>query len=239
MIRLKYILSGLMLAMLTVFVMLFPNVYHYYSDKNMNNTSPREVLLEQTIHKPTANEMMRLLTTHIENGSFASIEVMGDRTVNGENGYTADCRHILEAVLGEKTDNKITQLLLGKIENAKEVYVRVYQCVLFWGSDIITTNIVTAQYDQLYICYEEDFRLALEITLLPKIEIEEDTEDPQLYSSLYQSRDHILNYYTNLGLTDKEFEYYAYHSGYDPLLSIRVSRGLIETKINDTTWIQP
>lgn len=221
----KYLLSGAAILLLTVLVMLFPNAYQQHADRQETPAAPRDILLEQTVEKPTASEMLRLIIDSLYiDGSYVAIETERDKTAEE---YTADCRQILEDVFGNKEESKTTALLLERLEQGKNVQVQTYQVVMLAGNDVLTNDFVSAQYGDMSIWYEEEHRIALHIAVDSSrddsVSSPDWNEKEALFDFASEQAAAVEAYYRALGLKDGEFVFSIYNSDYLKYLSVELT----------------
>lgn len=71
---LKYGLSGLVMAALTLLFLCIPTLYYRLTDRENANVSTREIYLEQTADPLTPSQTIRLLHDNASTGLFSRVQ---------------------------------------------------------------------------------------------------------------------------------------------------------------------
>lgn len=146
---LKYGLSGLVMAALTLLFLCIPTLYYRLTDRENANVSTREIYLEQTADPLTPSQTIRLLHDNASTGLFSRVQ--NNRSTDE---YLAKAPTLIQAVCGPAS--YLTKLLIGRLPGPAAVTVETYRFLTMSGYDVLTRTVVMAYFGDLYICYNHD-----------------------------------------------------------------------------------
>ena len=187
---LKYGLSGLAMAALTLLFLCVPALYYRLIDRETAAVSTRDIHLEQTAEPLTPSQALRLLRDNVGTGIFS--QVQNNRS---SDEYLAAAPALIKAVCGP--ESYLTKRLLTRLTDPAAVLVRTNRFLTMSGDDVLTRTVVTAYFDDLYICYDEETEVVLAIAVLG--------EDGNAHSTNefffdLDENDYPTRYYQELGL---------------------------------------
>lgn len=227
---LKYGLSGLVMAALTLLFLCIPTLYYRLTDRENANVSTREIYLEQTADPLTPSQTIRLLHDNASTGLFSRVQ--NNRSTDE---YLAKAPTLIQAVCGPAS--YLTKLLIGRLPGPAAVTVETYRFLTMSGYDVLTRTVVMAYFGDLYICYEEETEVVLAIAVLGEGGNAYSTNE---FSAAVDENDYPDRYYQGLGLeSGKDFQRYAFDGLSKYRLYIGIYDYTVEKKGQFDQMIQP
>ncbi len=207
----KYVFSTGVLLLLTAFCMLLPNVYMLYAQVDRSHATIAPVDLE--VPQPadlSAAEILRVMCD--AGGNVLFIEDGATPPARAE--AAGVCRDILNEVFGNPTTGSAPLLkrLSGRLDAYSHVWIDTYACVALYNNQPVRFTLVAAQFEDLYMCYEQNSRVLLELSVHNQGGVTEDVGQNNEYSALLYQSTGVQAYYAGLGLQASEYDYYAYNS---------------------------
>ena len=199
----KYALSGLLMAALTLLFLGFPAIYSRLTGGGTPAASVRSIHLEQTADPLTPSQAIRLLRDNVGSGLFS--QVQNNRSTDE---YLAAARTFIQEVCGPGDSSQLTKQLLGYLTGPVDVTVKTFRFLTMSGYDVITATVVSAYFGDLYICYEEETEVVLEIAVMGQ---GGEAYSPNEFSDAVDKSDYPDRYYQGLGLeSGLDFQRYAF-----------------------------
>lgn len=187
---LKYGLTGLVMAALTLLFLCIPTLYYRLTDRENANVSTREIYLEQTADPLTPSQTVRLLLDNAATGLFSQVQNNW-----GNDEYRAKAPALIQKVCGP--ESSLSKLLISRLFDTTAVSVETYRFLTMSGYDILTRTVVRASFDDLYICYDEETEVVLAIAVLGEGGNAHSTNE--FFFDLDEN-DYPTRYYQELGL---------------------------------------
>lgn len=205
---LKYALSGLAVAALTVFFVLFPAAYYRQADARSAAVTVQSITLEHAQQTLTPAQTMRLLYEQGANCIYtaSNSQEAGDAVAD-------DCRQIVRELFGSEEESYIATELCGRIDQYTADTVPTIQCMMLYEGEVVVLNLVSVWIDgDLWMCYEQDTLACVELSLYGPV-FSDAVGMPNAYTDeLEMKGSRIPDYYHDRGLKDGEFNYFAYNS---------------------------
>ncbi len=227
---LKYVFSGFMVLVLTAGFMLLPEISNALLSPQKTGTV-KDIKLVKTVETLTKKEKATFFYDTRNAALFT--EIYGDRAMKE---YTSECSAVLDDVFGTSSDlsKTIHNEYKTNLKN-QNFAVRAFKYTAFYGGDVLSLNLVLAQYGSLVIWYEEESKLALSICLIDMGDLPYDALNEH---EKFDDADcePIGNYYTALGLQKEQFYYYPTGTGSSVTM---VTAGIFSFAETESIEIEP
>lgn len=195
---LKYSLSALLLVGLTALTLLFPRLYYGRADRKESSVDVRTLRLESTRESFTAAETLRILSQNASNGIYSE-----QTSSLVTSAVMADCKEIVEMIFGSPLNSLATKYFVQTMQTCENATVQAYQFLTLAEGDVVRFTLISAQFGDLYLCYDRDTKAVIEIDCyVPFDEIA--AEEAQKLIAQLESGVDIGAYYSAFGLQSWE-----------------------------------
>ena len=211
---LKYVLSGLIIAGLTVVFMFFPNAYYTYFDQKNIEASFNQINLESTEQELTPSQILNIISE--DWGNSLSSEIENNKT---EAEYFADCEKAINNIFGEKKNSPVTQFILNLFSPYEKVSIETYKYIVLSGYDIISFNIVAAKFNDVYVCYEEKTKAVLEVVIYNS-DADYNPNVRDEFSAFFEKDQVHVDYYNSFNVNNWGFNQYGNYGSNEIKLAV-------------------
>ena len=208
---LKYVLSGLMVVLLTVSFIVSPDIYYQHMIQSEYQLKIRDIVIEESEQQLSANELFRAFYENFDSGLYSPVG-----NSKPKEDYLADCKRMINDLFG--VDSLLAKMLVQRLDNNEGCTIQTEKFLMLFEGQAVVLNLVSVWIDNLYFYYIEDLDYAKGLDAMIQVSVyqtDDYYEQNEFSAALDKSAASIVEYYYSFGLKGGEFDYYAVYKDLD------------------------
>lgn len=154
--KIKYIISALLVVLLTFSFMLIPNIYETINTHDLSSANIKDVDLASSQQRFTPQQILNIIENS-GNPNFLRI-----KNSKSDDGFIADCEKICNNMYSNK---QFSDAIIADIKNSKTKEFSTIKYVSLYEDEIVSMNIVICGFKGIGFCYEEQNLLPILIEI--------------------------------------------------------------------------